>query len=60
MMQSNEVCVVGALTYSGLETRANEGSKGLQQLHRSVNGRMDISQRKLIVFPCTIRYNLSK
>ncbi len=51
-------CVVSSLTYTGIAraaVRRDEKNlkKDMTQLHRSVNGTMDI-KRPLVVFPCRL------
>lgn len=57
---NHDIVCVGALTYTGI-VKASERPDGddksrLAEVHQSTNGKLGLSGKKLIMFPCRTRY----
>ena len=50
-----DIACVGALTYTGIVKAASD-MKRLVDIHRNVNQQMDLAGKKMIIFPCKLRY----
>ena len=58
--QPPRMAITSTTTFKGinhaLEAPVNERKQRLAQIHRSTNGKMMLSEKSLVAFPCNIRY----